>query len=197
MYEAHFGKKNIADIEKYNFSRSLYYKAGYLIDFPRTINSLSQAPDANHQVALFEKRLKQKQYFSSPVNDRDPLAELCQWEDFIKWLEKTKSDETMSQDSEATEHRTAPNGSNGISAPFLETKSTSEPAIATQSILGSNKTESSQANGSHVNTIDPSSEDSPRGLTFPKSAKVLTKKRSSIFGFLKRSVKPVKPVKTM
>ncbi|KAH7390179.1 phosphorylase superfamily protein [Cadophora sp. MPI-SDFR-AT-0126] len=155
------------DIGNFNFTRSLYYKAGYLIDFPRTINSLSQAPDANHQVELFGKRLKQKQYFSSPVHDSDPLAELCRWEDFMKWLEETKVEEMVLPKTVNTENGTAEDEQVGKSAPFLEEKSSSEPAVATQKILESNNAESSQTNGNHARAIEPSNESSPRGADLP------------------------------
>jgi len=177
---------------QFNFTRSLYYKAGYLIDFPRTINSLSQAPDANHQVELFEKRLKQKQYFSSPVNDRDALAELCRWEDFIKWLEEIKAEEMVSQVSENQENRTAVIQEAGTQVPFLEKKSKSEPAVTTQKSVNPTYDHVPQTNGAQARAIDSNNETSPRGLTFPQPSGALMKKRSSIFGFLKRSVKPVK-----
>jgi hypothetical protein len=71
---------------KRNFSRNLYYKAGYLIDFPRTINSLAGYKDSTYQVQVFQRVLQKKPYFISL--DSTPLAEACSWREFIDWLNK-------------------------------------------------------------------------------------------------------------
>jgi len=81
------------NIGQFNFTRGLYYKAGWLFDFPRTINGLVQYPDPTHQVELFASRLQQREYFSSPVKGKEPLALLYTWDEFVDWLEDTKEEE--------------------------------------------------------------------------------------------------------
>ncbi len=71
-----------------------------MVDFPRTINSLAQDPDATHQVDLFAQRLRQRQYFSSPVKEKEALAQLCQWDEFIDWLKALKEDEIIHNSAE-------------------------------------------------------------------------------------------------
>lgn len=73
---------------KRNYSRILHYKAGYLIDFPRTTNSLAGYKDSTYQVQVFQRVLQKKPYFVSL--DGTPLAEACPWREFIDWLNTVK-----------------------------------------------------------------------------------------------------------
>jgi hypothetical protein len=94
---------------KRNYSRILHYKSGYLIDFPRTTNSLAGYKDSIYQVQVFQRVLQKKPYFVS--QDGTPLAEACSWHEFIDWLntveigEKKKTQEEFAK--EAVEDETA------------------------------------------------------------------------------------------
>lgn len=172
---------------QYNYARSLYYKAGYLIDFPRTVNSLSQHPDAAHQVDLFGQRLKQKPFFNSPVDDKEPLALLCSWEDFMKWLEGLKEEEKASIRTETAKNGRAieSTGTDETTRPSPEATK-SEPAIL---LPTAPKLESIQTNvPSGVRTRDVNGGTPVRA----GSAPAIPRKKPSIFRFLKRAPKPVK-----
>jgi hypothetical protein len=72
-------------LQKEHSKRGLYYKAGYLIDFPRTVNKYSDYYDAVYQVEVFGKLLGTKDYFK--VSTSDIGATVCPWVDFEAWLE--------------------------------------------------------------------------------------------------------------
>jgi hypothetical protein len=58
--------------------------AGYLIDFPRTINSLVGHSDSSYQVQMFQNTLGKEPYFANAFGTS--LAILCSWKDFLDWL---------------------------------------------------------------------------------------------------------------
>jgi len=87
---------------KRNYSRILHYKAGYLIDFPRTTNSLAGYKDSTYQVQVFQRVLQKKPYFVSL--DGTPLAEACSWHEFIDWLNTVEiGEKKKTQDESARE----------------------------------------------------------------------------------------------
>jgi hypothetical protein len=77
--------------------RNLYYKSGYLLDFPRTINDLAKHEDAEYQAEVFATLLGREPYFLSydPVN-QPPLATIVYWTEFEAWLETQRGDAVSS-----------------------------------------------------------------------------------------------------
>lgn len=59
--------------------RTLYYKAGYLIDFPRSINSLTEEAEPVHQTQVFQRTLKKEKYFRT---GNPPEAAVVSWQEF-------------------------------------------------------------------------------------------------------------------
>lgn len=85
-------KYNIVEVEvggKHR-KRTLYFKHGYLIDFPRTVNKHTDSFDAVHQVGFFGKLLEKKEYFDHSTESIG--GEVCGWADFISWLESKNED---------------------------------------------------------------------------------------------------------
>src|SRR4051794_13525406 len=81
------------------YSRNLHYKAGYLIDFPRTTNSLAAYSDSTYQVQAFQRVLQKKPYFVSLVGT--PLAETCTWDNFLAWLNVVEMEEAGKKEEKA------------------------------------------------------------------------------------------------
>lgn len=63
--------------------RTAFYLAGFLIDFPRTINSLTKYEDATYQVSLFKKTLEKEDLFKAAGGSTG--VSLCTWEQFRDW----------------------------------------------------------------------------------------------------------------
>jgi hypothetical protein len=76
-------------------SRDVYYKHGYLIDFPRIINDLVKYEDSQYQTEIFAIMLSEKEHFKSSGLGRAPDAEVCSWESFQKWLDEQASAEAI------------------------------------------------------------------------------------------------------
>lgn len=68
--------------------RNLHYKAGYLIDFPRTINSLVDNRDSSYQVECFFKSLAARPYLASGGAAGEAQANNVPWKEFMQWLSK-------------------------------------------------------------------------------------------------------------
>lgn len=172
---------------KFNFTRSLYYKAGWLFDFPRTVNGLVQYPDSTHQVELFASRLQQREYFSSPVKGKEPLALLYTWDEFVEWLEETKEKEKA--EAEAVRPSLA------VSVPGTEIVYPKVNGVGTQ-----------QQNATEVTTTDGGQredsrekESTPTLNTFPLTeteqlavGKRMPKKKRSILKFWHKNVRAEK-----
>ncbi|KAH8647849.1 phosphorylase superfamily protein [Xylariales sp. PMI_506] len=69
--------------------RYLYYKAGYLIDWCRCVNSLEKYEDADYQVGVFERILTKQPYYKDKLDDGTTHARVMSWEEAMEWLEKT------------------------------------------------------------------------------------------------------------
>jgi hypothetical protein len=69
-------------------TRTLYYKAGYLIDFPRVINGLIEGADAVHQTRVFQRVLSTKPYFKGTLGSREPLAAIMSWKEYMEFVQK-------------------------------------------------------------------------------------------------------------
>jgi hypothetical protein len=66
-----------------SWRRTMYYKNRYLIDFPRTLNSLLMTPDPEYQALVFEKVLKTLGYCKAAENSPNRLmAEVITWSRF-------------------------------------------------------------------------------------------------------------------
>ncbi|KAF2403544.1 hypothetical protein EJ06DRAFT_282443 [Trichodelitschia bisporula] len=75
-------------------ARDVTYKAGYLIDFPRTINSLVKYEDRVWQAEVFAAILSQQPYFSVPETTKiRPFASVCSFEKFQAFMEEQKDSE--------------------------------------------------------------------------------------------------------
>jgi hypothetical protein len=74
-----------SDLLQGNLDRTLYYKDGYLVDFPRTLNRLSNDDDRVRQGQHFKKVLENGGYFKSQSSGNGPLATATSWEDFVKF----------------------------------------------------------------------------------------------------------------
>ena len=69
--------------------RYLCYKAGYLIDWCRCLNSVEKYDDAVYQVGVFERMLEKQAYFKE-FNEpaAAPLALVVEWDDAMDWLDR-------------------------------------------------------------------------------------------------------------
>ncbi|GAQ47335.1 hypothetical protein G647_01848 [Aspergillus niger] len=67
-----------------NLGRGLFYKDGYLIDFPRLLNKFAHE-DRIQQAKIFQKLLIRKPYFTVSSAESTPLAATATWEDFVKF----------------------------------------------------------------------------------------------------------------
>ncbi|KAH6714554.1 hypothetical protein BKA61DRAFT_575293 [Leptodontidium sp. MPI-SDFR-AT-0119] len=85
--------------KKGNLARTLYYKAGYLIDFPRVINGLVEGADAVHQTRVFQRALKMKPYFKSTFSSGSPLATVESWQEYEKFLQKNPGPEKFDEET--------------------------------------------------------------------------------------------------
>jgi hypothetical protein len=73
----------------------LYYKNGYLIDFPRTMNDLAKYEDSRYQAEIFGIMLSEQTHFAKNDLDKEAGAQINSWDDFEHWLdEKAKEDTT-------------------------------------------------------------------------------------------------------
>jgi len=176
-----------------------------LVDFPRTINSLAQDPDATHQVDLFAKRLRQRQYFSSQVKEKEALAQLCQWDEFIDWLKALKEEEVAHNSAET--ERAFPTKKNGKESnasvspvpvsPLLPTSTPDDFADTRAAVVEQRKDLELQIDVPNGDHKEADTGETPKSATFPQS-NVMPKmlpKRKSIWGFLRR--KSLRPMKTM
>ncbi|KAL3247308.1 hypothetical protein ABHI18_012456 [Aspergillus niger] len=65
-------------------ARRLYYKNGYLVDFPRIFNRIENE-DRIQQARQFRKLLRRKPYFTISSAHSTPLATIVTWEDFMEF----------------------------------------------------------------------------------------------------------------
>jgi hypothetical protein len=108
--------------------------------------------------------------------EKEALALLCMWEDFIDWLQKLKDSEEVSEqlpENGTASENNAPDAEPNAGA-FITTRNVLEPIQTTIS----NGNRSRDVNG-----------DTP---TRARSVPTMQKKKSSIFRFLRRNTKPVK-----
>jgi hypothetical protein len=75
----------------------LYYKAGYLIDFPRVINGLIEGIDPVHQSQVFQRALKMKPYFKNTFRSGVALATVSSWQDYEKFLQDNPGPEILAE----------------------------------------------------------------------------------------------------
>ncbi|KAF2269167.1 purine and uridine phosphorylase [Lojkania enalia] len=80
------------DIGGSTAGRYLYYKAGYLIDWARTVNSLKICEDGKYQVEVFGRLLSKNPYYIG--SDNSPAqAFVVSWEDTVQWLKDVEQEE--------------------------------------------------------------------------------------------------------
>jgi hypothetical protein len=78
-----------AKLSQEHGGRGIYYKNGYLIDFPRTVNKYGDYYDGTYQVEVFGKLLERQTYFT--VSAGVVGGKVCSWNDFEKWLDESKA----------------------------------------------------------------------------------------------------------
>lgn len=83
-------------------SRYLYYKAGYLMDWSRCCNSLTQYDDGLYQVEVFERMLRKNHYYSTEY-EGPAKAIICTWEDTETWLKEVAAKEQVEEEEMAGE----------------------------------------------------------------------------------------------
>lgn len=90
----------------------MYYKHGYLIDFPRTINDLSRQEDRRYQAEIFARLMNAHEQFQSSGIGKRPFAEICSWESFKEWLDREAKEERSKDElaASASDARYIPNG---------------------------------------------------------------------------------------
>lgn len=76
-------------------SRNLYYKAGYLVDFPRNINNLTDEADPIHQTQVFQRALKKEKYFRS---GDPPEAAVISWQKFEQFRKDNPGPESLEEE---------------------------------------------------------------------------------------------------
>jgi len=84
-----------------NLSRTLYYKYGYLIDFPRNLNKFVESDDRIHCTQSFQRALRRKSYFLQTQNREIPFATATSWEDFQKFAPLNLGPATTEAEAEA------------------------------------------------------------------------------------------------
>ncbi|KAH7075153.1 hypothetical protein FB567DRAFT_632698 [Paraphoma chrysanthemicola] len=86
-----------------NNRRSLYYKAGYLIDWAQNMTSLKSYEDGEYQVGVFGRLLSRRQYYMDADDDGPARASVVSWEDIIEWLKDIDKEESRLHLEEETE----------------------------------------------------------------------------------------------
>ncbi|KHO00249.1 Phosphorylase superfamily protein [Metarhizium album ARSEF 1941] len=71
--------------------RYVHYKAGYFIDWCRTVNSLVDEEDAEYQVGVFGRTLEKQAYYKQ-AEAKGPLARVLPWEEAMKLLTDLSDD---------------------------------------------------------------------------------------------------------
>jgi hypothetical protein len=115
--------------------RDLYYKSGYLIDFPRTINDLAKYEDSRYQAEIFGIMLSEQEHFARNDMDKEASAQVCSWDEFEAWLHEEEKEETTpgvngSQHDVGTKTDSV-HTSNGVppKPPLMETPGNGSPGI--------------------------------------------------------------------
>jgi hypothetical protein len=75
--------------------RDLYYKYGFLIDFPRTMNDLAKYDDSRYQAEIFGLMLSEQEHFARNDSEKEASAQVCSWNEFEDWLNKKAKEETL------------------------------------------------------------------------------------------------------
>lgn len=97
----------------------MFYKAGFLIDFPRTISDLAKYEDKLYQTEVFGTLLRKKPLLASRVTGIPPRVAVCGWQEFKGFLDQAVLDET-SQSQPVGVVTDATNGvqKNGVVGPW-------------------------------------------------------------------------------
>jgi len=82
-----------------NMRRTLYYKAGYLIDFPRNVAGFTDEPDPVHQTQVFQRALKSQAYFKSTHSSGPPMAKVVPWQEFEQFLQDNPRAEDLAEET--------------------------------------------------------------------------------------------------
>jgi hypothetical protein len=71
------------------------------MDWPRCCNALTECEDGVYQVGVFERMLRQNDYYAAPAEQGLATAVICTWEETEAWLEKIALEEQAGKEGAA------------------------------------------------------------------------------------------------